>query len=168
MAPRPCRSRVACMSAIGLLVAEPSLAWVAQRFFDPRDCFAEQGVDGPYEALDGPDGAPGIGRTLAGVPPGGRFAWVSRVCLDLGQLMRADVRLVRLADGNSPERELSRHKTPFGPKDARCGAMIGRVSVLRDAPAGRYELRRGATLRPNGWLPLTVSLDPVRIKVTAR
>ena len=153
--------------AIALLLGLPGGVWMYDNLFDWRDYFADQGVDGPFEAIPlGSDVAGnllfGAGDRLSAVAPGQRFAWVSRVCLNQDTMMiaRASIREIS-ANGRVWE------GTPvlFTPKSERCGPLVGSRIVATDAAPGSYEVEREVILRPGRILPLHRKLSGLVFRV---
>ncbi len=149
-----------------LLVGLPCLLLAHATWFDPRDDYTDQGVSGPYTAIEDGLTTTGharylVGEKLAFVLPGQRFTWLSTLCLREDASMLVQPTLVRLRDSAAfPERQSL--WTPF---DHRCGPLTGSALapqlVREDGDVAAFQVERRARVRPTSWVPLDAPLRPL-------
>ena len=157
-------------SLLFLLLVLPLLVLGYARWLDPSDDYVDQGVTGPYAAVeDGvtTDGRPRFkpGPSLAYVAPGQRYTWISSVCLELHTNMLAQTVQVRVRDRT----EFPVRRVLITPDDRRCGPAVGSAIApdltAEDGPETIFELQRRAKVRATSWLPLNAPLRSLRFTV---
>ena len=158
----PYTVRIAIGALLGAIfvLALPSVRLI---WFDPRDYYTYQGVAGPFEVVED-NGTEHAGKPISTVRQGGRFAWVSTLCLGEGVSASASVELREVQS----KIVVSHQNFEITPPDKRCGPKMFVMQVPADAPPGLYEAERKDLFEPpNGW-PASAVLPPIDIEVTAK
>lgn len=148
----------------------PSLLLAHSTWFDPRDDYTDQGITGPFAAIEDGRSITGAVRYKTGpkldfVVAGQPYTWISSLCLRENTYMLGEASLIRLRD----DFEFPGGKVLWSPSDHRCGPFVGSavapaLSAL-DGDETEFELKRRATVRPTSWFPLNAPLTSLTFSV---
>lgn len=138
-------------------------------FLDPRNDFADGGVEGPMQVhVSGQtnEGQPVfvVDHRVEVVQAGGIVGWISTLCVQENVFLLTQPAIARVGDGQIVARARTRLWTP---QDKRCGPATSGIFLPVDLPEGIYELRRLVWAHPLGWFPQRAELTGFRFRVVS-